>query len=412
LYLSPFFFPEAISTGKYNSLVVQALVDHGVEVDVVCSHPFYPAWRPLRSNGILAGTTIHRGGAWMRYPHSIVLRRALLELWFAWHALLNTWRLRKEPAIAVAIFPPSLFFILITALLPDSSRKIGIVHDLQGRLGLGHGGFLKSVVARLVRAVEKKALRCCDTLIMLSDSMARRAMQDYDLDSHRIVVCYPFVTVRQKTPGTNLERLFAPRDQHVVYSGALGKKQNPSGLFQFFCAATQRLPKTHFHIFSDGPEVEKLRQRHLVAPADRIHFHSLVSEVDLEELYARSTVQLIPQLDETSDACLPSKLPNILATGCLLLAICQPGTELAQLIEQTGAGVVAYSWNMDELIAKLECALNQARSQTPEQRQALVSDLLKGQFSLEVLVSTLLGGSNAQTASRSTDVPEPKGLRS
>jgi hypothetical protein len=46
LLLSPFFFPEPISTGRYNTFLVQALVDKGVHVDVICFHPLYPNWRP------------------------------------------------------------------------------------------------------------------------------------------------------------------------------------------------------------------------------------------------------------------------------------------------------------------------------------------------------------------------------
>ena len=40
LILSPFFFPEPISTGKFNTALAKALRDKGMEVTVICSHPF------------------------------------------------------------------------------------------------------------------------------------------------------------------------------------------------------------------------------------------------------------------------------------------------------------------------------------------------------------------------------------
>jgi len=42
---------------------------------------------------------------------------------------------------AVAVFPPTLFFLIVMSLLPASAKKIGIVHDLQGILGLSGGGW-------------------------------------------------------------------------------------------------------------------------------------------------------------------------------------------------------------------------------------------------------------------------------
>jgi hypothetical protein len=126
---------------------------------------------------------------------------------------------------------------------------------------------------------------------------------------------------------------------------------------------------------------------------DRISFNGLVSEADLEELYARSDVQLVPQLEHTSEACLPSKLPNILAMGCAVLAICPPETELSNILQQTACGVTADSWDLDGLMQKLRQVLDQAKSQSRQQRQALAAPLLETEFSLGPLIDTVLGQS-------------------
>ena len=392
LLLSPFFYPEAISTGKYNSVLVQGLVHRGATVKVVCSHPFYPAWRPARSADRFENVEIHRAGANVRYPRSMILRRLILESWFAWHAGWTTWRLRRGCSTAVAVFPPTLFFLMVTNLLPASVKRIGIVHDLQGILGLSGGGWLKRALNRVVYAVEKSAFRSCDTLIVLSRGMAAKVVDEYKLESQRVVVHYPFVTVNAAArAGTNLAHKFPQGFQHVVYSGALGKKQNPYRLFDWVGAAVSQFPGVLFHLFSEGPIFEELRTRHLASPVDRIRFDGLVSEADLEELYARSDVQLIPQLEDTSEACLPSKLPNILAMGCAVLAICPSETELAKILQQTACGVAAESWNMDVLLQKLSQVLDQAKSQSRQQRQALAAPLLKTEFSLDPLLDTVLG---------------------
>jgi len=49
LLISPFFFPEPISTGKFNTNFVTALTAQGHKVTVLCFHPFYPDWKAKKS---------------------------------------------------------------------------------------------------------------------------------------------------------------------------------------------------------------------------------------------------------------------------------------------------------------------------------------------------------------------------
>ena len=62
LILSPFFFPELISTGKYNTELAIQLRKQNLEVEVLCSHPLYPDWRPQKSSQKIDGIKIIRGG--------------------------------------------------------------------------------------------------------------------------------------------------------------------------------------------------------------------------------------------------------------------------------------------------------------------------------------------------------------
>jgi hypothetical protein len=47
----------------------------------------------------------------------------------------------------------------------------------------------------------------------------------------------------------------------------------------------------------------------------------LVAREHLEELYLRSNLQIIPQKPNTSKGSFPSKLANLLASGCNILLI-------------------------------------------------------------------------------------------
>ena len=79
LIVSPFFSPELISTGKYNTDLAIQIQKQNCQVKVLCSHPLYPDWKPQKSNQMIKGIEIKRGGSWLRYPKNNILRRLLLE---------------------------------------------------------------------------------------------------------------------------------------------------------------------------------------------------------------------------------------------------------------------------------------------------------------------------------------------
>lgn len=391
LLLSPFFYPEPISTGKYNTILAQALVEAGAEVEVITSHPVYPAWKPVRSEATLDHMSIIRGGLWVRYPRSMVLRRLVFEMWYAFHVLWTLWLKRFQSDVVVAVFPPTLFFGFAQLFLPTKVRYVGIVHDFQSALGLSHNnGLVYRYLRRIVRSVDRKSFQSCQFLIVLSKAMARIAIQEYAVSPDRVIVAYPFVSVtpHPETP-TSLAAVLCDGVQHVVYSGALGRKQNPYLLFKFFRAAAERLPNVQFHIFSEGPIFGELRKMHMSDPVGGLKFHGLVPEVDLAELYSRSTVQVVPQMDGSTDACLPSKLPNIVASGCATLAICDADSELAHIVGQC-SGLAVSTWQTDTLIAQLEVLLELASRQTTDERRSIAEPIVSAYFNIDKVVSSVL----------------------
>jgi hypothetical protein len=400
LLLSPFFWPEPISTGRYNGLLAQALSRRGAKVRAICSHPMYPSWRPTRCEAQLPGITVLRGGIWVRYPKAIWARRMILELWFAFHAFCKTWRFRNEVSTIIAVFPPNIFFLLVSAILPKRIRSVGIVHDLQGVLSSTGSGWKQRLLNRLVQVVERRTFRCCDRLVFLSKEMKQFAVAAYGLKEKQCEVRYPFVNSgKRNAGGDNLSPMLPKGRVHVVYSGALGRKQNARELTAFFRVAAATIVEADFHIFSGGPSFDELSQESSARGDEHVFFHALVDERDLNELYEKSTVQIIPQTSASSHACLPSKLPNLLAAGCCVLAMCDAHSELAQIIEDAGTGVTANSWQTEILLEALKKAIVLASRSTQQERREQAAAVLSAKFSLDALIDSILGVSDARHAS-------------
>lgn len=388
LFLSPFFHPEKISTGRYNTFLLKALVENGVRADVICFHPIYPCWRPRRCRADMAGACIHRGGAWVRYPKNSLLRRIVLECAFGLHVLAHAGRIKRY-SIIVAVIPPMLFQPLIWMVARRHARVFTIVHDLQGIMaaaGIKRG---RRAVLRLIRILETIVLRCCHRVIALSNGMAAFLSTSYNIPRSKIAVCRPFVTVDSSDGGNRLSHLFAGDKKHVVYAGGLGHKQCPEKLVAFLHRLAQKRSDVVCHVFSGGPLFDVLRKDR-TWNGERLIFHDLVPERDLRELYLRSHVQIISEKAGLSKGAVPSKLPNLLAIGVPILYIGEKDSDVWKLIEDCHAGRCCEIWNFDILSELADQLLVEGENRPRSVRRMRFSSEYAGLFSVEALIKELL----------------------
>lgn len=362
LIFSPFFYPEPISTGKYNTALATALRDEiggSGEVTVICSHPLFPRWIVEPTEEQLAGVLAIRGGSGIRYPKSQLARRAVLELWFAFHVAKNIIKLRfagEEIKGAISIFPPSLFMMLAPILLGKKVPFFGIVHDLQGvYAGTESGsksGVMRKFIQKAIALVEGRSFSACKQLVFLSETMKKWAVENYKIKNTKSSVHYPFVNLPygalQKVDVDAVGQLLPAGKKNIVYSGALGDKQAPEKLYAMLQDIVQGNEGWVAHIFSQGPHFERLQSESL---NERVMFHPLVPERLLPALLDASDVQVIPQEINTSDGSLPSKLPNIIVSGTHLLCVTDKGSELGNLVREYTGGAVVESWEKSEYLA-------------------------------------------------------------
>lgn len=393
LLLSPFFSPELISTGKYNTVLAIALRANNVDISVIASHPLYPSWKPCFTDESLEGIKVFRGGHWIRYPSSALIRRAFLELWFSIHVFKNVLMLKRRnalPDIIISVFPPSLYSLFYSSLFPSRIKKIGIVHDLQGIFSASKKGLVRGLIGKAIHFVEKKGFSACDKLVFLSSEMMNEAVIAYKLDQNCCAVIYPPASMIIEDDGfdAELEECFPDGYRHIVYSGALGDKQNPKSLAKLFHQASDSFEDLMFHFFSRGPNFDQLNE-YYADKTTRIQFHDLVKEQQLQELYKRSDVQILPQRTGTSKGSLPSKLPNLILAGVKVLAITDESSELESLLTKVDGAVVVNNWSANDFIKALNALLNEPSSQIT--RRSNNANLIREKFSTGALVEAVLG---------------------
>jgi len=351
LIISPFYFPEPISTGKFNTFLVNALKDRTKDIVVLCSHPFYPDWKVEQHENESTDVQIIRGGRNIIYPKHSTLRRMILELWFSFFVLRKFFKLRNEIDIIIEVFPPSLVFFFLRFFINKRTKIVGMVHDLQEVYALNKSGIFNKLVGFFINKIEGQAMKSCDKLIFLSNEMKTIAQSYYKLNNEKLAVQYPFITLDVEYSTNNLGHLLPSDKKHIVYSGGLGEKQSPDQLYALFDYTSNRLKDTWFHFFSQGPIFNELKASN---KNEKIQFHCLVDSSNLLELYQKSSIQIIPQEPGTSIGSLPSKLPNILVSGCRSLVITDKDSELDLLFQKYNLNTVATCWDNKMLFSNLK----------------------------------------------------------
>lgn len=348
LLISPFFYPEPISTGKFNTDFALKLQEEGHQVTVLCSYPFYPEWKTKFSSDTLDGINIIRGGKKIKYSKKATFRRLVLELWYAYFIFKNIKKHQRKIDIIIPIFPPSLAFYFASFFIKKEIKKIGIIHDLQIIYSLQKKGFLGNLISFFIRKVEKFCFKNCDKLIFLSDEMKNEAIKIYKIKKEKCEVQYPFITIKDLPISNNLKNILPNNQYNIVYSGALGEKQNPYELLNAYTFISKNIDNTVCYFFSQGPIFEELKK---INNNKRIQFYPLVKKEDIKELYARSSIQIVPQSPNTSNGSLPSKIPNILASGTKTLVITDKNSELEFIFNKYNLQKVITTW--DKQVIKL-----------------------------------------------------------
>jgi N-acetylglutamate synthase/N-acetylornithine aminotransferase len=90
-------------------------------------------------------------------------------------------------------------------------------------------------------------------------------------------------------------------------------------------------------------------------------------------------------------------LPNLLAAGVHLLAICGEDSEVGRLIRQAGTGSIAERWDQELFLVRLNEALEIVQREPASVRRARVEPLLD-LFSVANMVRLTIGQRGAQEA--------------
>ncbi len=350
LAFCPHFDPDVAPTGVVMTNIVEQLAARGHRLHVVTALPWYEHHRV--EAGWTGRLVRHEDVAWGRitrvHPFPTDKRnipaRALAFAGFTAVAALAALVGRSRPDAVVAMSPPLTlgaagwaaarlhrvpFVFNIQDVFPDVAVEVGAITN-------------RRVIA-LASWLERTTYAGADSVTVLSEDLRENVTAKLGPDSvteaTKVRVIPNFIDTTFIRPGptdNGYRHQYGLGDRTVVmYAGNVGYSQS---LDLVLAAATALAhdPSVVFVINGGGSARAGLERG--ARGLDNVRFVDMQPKERLPEVLAAADVHLVPLKRGLARSSVPSKLYSILAAGRPVVASVDPGTEVARIVTQAGAG--------------------------------------------------------------------------
>lgn len=370
LIVSLVFPPDSVSTAQILGDLAVDLKALGNSVTVLTTTPHYnqdleaEARQPLRNFvGRILMKSDYNG---VPVYHALMPRnRTFLPLrllgWTAFHfasTLMGVF-LRAKPDVVVSPSPP--LTIGLSARFLAWYYRVRYIYDVQELypdVAINLGKISNKWLIRVLLGLERYIYEKASAIKVIAPGMRQRLLEK-GVPSEKIAVIPNFVDVSDLRPlakDNEFSRTHGIHDKFVIsYSGNLGPAQ---GLETFVEAAhlLRDEPQVHFMMMGSGSLEQPLRQRVAELALTNFSFLPYQHISLMPQIYAASDICLVPQTAGIGADAVPSKVYRIMASGRPVLACSDADSDLANLVNAAGCGVVVQPGCAEALAAVIRQA--------------------------------------------------------
>ncbi|MGD0156732.1 MAG: glycosyltransferase family 4 protein [Terracidiphilus sp.] len=369
LILSINYWPEVTGIGAFTTYRAEYLAGAGHDVEVCTSFPYYPEWRvPREYAGKFALTEEHNGvkivRSYLYVPNPVTaVRRILHEASFIFSCTLRAL-MRRRPDVLLVVSPP--LGLAATAILLSRVWRVPFVFDVED-LQPDSASDLEMLPAwaiNLLYKLENAAYRNARLVTTLTASMKNKIVGK-GIPWEKVEVLEPrmddSMTTLLKEEGREFRRRYGLGEKFLVtHSGNMGVKQGLEVILN--AAALNRADDSLlFLLVGDGADRKRVQQRAKELGLPNVRFLPLLDEDDFRGLLSASDVCLVSQQKGVTEIAFPSKIVTYLAAGRPIVASVNPQSEVARIIEKSGAGMIVEAEDAAGLLA----AIQELRIQDP-----------------------------------------------
>ena len=346
LVVTPHFTPDIAPTGVVVTRIVDELTRRGHRIEVITALPWYREHRVEPGfEGKLTRTEDTPWGRIVRvhpFPAADkrdIFRRAIAFAGFSLLASAAGVRGGRVDSV-LAVSPP--LTLGLTGLALGRARKAPVVFNVQDvypDVAIELSALENKALIGAARRLESFCYDHADATTVLSEDL-RDNVRAKARHPERVHVIPNFVDttfVRPMDKENAYRREFGLEGRRVVmYAGNVGLSQSLDAVLE--CAGALAYEEDVVFVINGQGAARAELERH-ARGLTNVRFVDMQPPDRLPELLAAADIHLVPLRKGLARSSVPSKTYSILAAARPLVASVDPGSEVAQVVERSGAGV-------------------------------------------------------------------------
>lgn len=364
LFVNAYFMPETIAFSHLEKDLIEGLVEAGNEIDVICPIPtrgvskdVYKQYKSQK-NQELYDDKVHVKRFWAPREGKNPLVRAFRYIWCNICEYFIARKYKNIDAVFAVSTPPTQGL-----LAGKLSKKLRcpFIYSLQDifpdslvTTGLARKG---SLVWKIGRKIERKTYEYAKNIVVISESCKKNLLEK-GVPESKISLITNWVDIQKIKPverdeNTLIDELGIDKSKFlVVYAGNFGEAQGADIVLK----AAEKLinePKIRFVIFGGGAQFESAVQYIKERNLSNVMIRGLLPQERVSEVYSLGDVALITCKPGVGNSGMPSKTWSIMACNTPIVASFDTDSDMAKILEESGAGKCVQAGNVDALACEI-----------------------------------------------------------
>lgn len=334
LIITKYFPPELTGSSTYLLEISKYLTEKGFSVRVLTTFPHFPTWKLNVSDkskffrkDTLEGVSVYRVYSFV--PRKVTfLSRVFNEISFGFSCLIHSVFSKRFDIIFCVSPPPTTTIAGLYSKFFRGSKMILEIRDLVLEAINSTEKNKLSVSKKFIDSFERYIYRKSSKISVITegfrDNLIKKGVSKDKIEY------IPNWALLMDMPVKSESTQITKKELSVVYSGAIGKKDNIETIIE--AAKLLRNEPIKFTIAGDGPKKNTLIELANRYELKNITFLPLQPVKEFQSLIQSADILVVSYYNSMLDFCLPSKVLTYLSSGKCLVALANTESEVGRLI--------------------------------------------------------------------------------
>lgn len=353
LIVHRYYWPDVGAYPQMLQIMAQRFAAQGHQVTVFSTQPGYNdvATKTMPRQVVRDGVEEIRVSMFKENKKNFILRALNVFLFLAQLILHSITRFRRYDLITVGSFPPTVTAMVVRWISwINGCKYLYHCQDIYPEIAQASGMMKKNLLSKLVSRIDRRNCRRAEAVVTLSEDMVQ-TLSDRGLSRDNMHVINNFVIDRFDS-AVEVDAAFQkdPGVFRVLFAGNLGRFQH---LDEVLKSAISLKDIADIHFFFVGAGVLETRLKNLAKEAgvldQTVFFRPFQPLQRIMRVIHDSDLAIVSLSPHVIRCAYPSKTMTYLESGCRILGLLEPESQLAQLIENRRLGSISKGLSADEI---------------------------------------------------------------